>query len=243
MKAGFLRPLQLLPLAAVAVATLAAGMAGLGQTGSAQAQGTTCATAPFSANTEASAGVAFVDVGQANTASFVCINTPGFPGGTSGPLTANGAYGDGCYFVEGIGTSVVAVYWELPDVRPDCQMITNINVGTGTPTGPTAAPTVSATAPAPSSTPLPVGTATPAATNTPAATAPAATPTRAATMAPTNPTAVPTAVAPAPTQRPPSPPRAGNGQGTEGSNFPLIAIAGLSLLAISGATIFARKKL
>ena len=97
--------------------------------GAAQAASPGCTAAPFHATPEQSIGTAFVDVGQGNKATFVCITSPAFTGGSSNEITTNGSLLNGCYVVEGLGTSVVAVFWEQPDVRPDCVMITNIDVG------------------------------------------------------------------------------------------------------------------
>lgn len=154
--------------------------------GAAQAASPGCTAAPFHATPEPSIGTAFVDVGPGNKATFVCITSPAFTGGSSNEITTNGSLLNGCYVVEGLGTSVVAVFWEQPDVRPDCVMITNIDVGmqagaTATPTTPasTTTPSATATTPAATATPRPpTATAAPS-TPPPATAAPAtATPTR-----------------------------------------------------------------
>ena len=106
---------------------------------------------------------AFVDLGAGASGTFVCISASAFAGGVSAPISANGTYGDGCYIVEGLGTSVVAVYRESPSVK-QCPDLVRVDVGTGT------APTPTSTA---TSTPTSTATATPSATQpgTPSATA------------------------------------------------------------------------
>lgn len=227
----------------------AATFAGFGPHSGASAQAAGCAGAQFSANAESVAGVAFVDVGAGKTATFVCITSTGFSGGQSQPITANGSQLNGCLSVDGLGTSVVSVFWERPDVKPGCAMVTRIDVGTNaltTPTpvtpGPTtiaptstpqAQPTTSGT-PAPSFTIIAGATATAQPTQPPAATA---TP-RPATVVP--PTA--TAVAPVATQPPaatqvvPRPPATGSGTQPGGSsNTPLFFALGLLAVAAAGA--------
>lgn len=107
---------------------------------------------------------AFVDLGVGASGTVVCISASAFPGGISAPISANGTYGDGCYIVEGLGTSVIAVYRESPSVK-QCPDLVRIDVGTG------AAPTPTATATSTATT-TPTATATqPTATTTPSATA------------------------------------------------------------------------
>lgn len=158
---------------------------------------------------------AFVDVGVGNTASFVCISASGFAGGKSAPVTANGTAGDGCYIVEGLGTSVVAVFRESPAVK-QCPDLVRIDVGLAqTPAPPTPTPTQ------PPATPTqPPATATP----TP----------RPATPAPTTPQ--PTAA--------PKPPQTGTGVDS-GSSFGYLGLGmvTLAIAGAAAATLtFARRR-
>ncbi len=158
-------------------AVLVAASFGVQATAHAQS-GPSCTSATVGAVAENQQAIA--DVGVGNTASFVCISASGFAGGKSAPVTANGTAGDGCYIVEGLGTSVVAVYRESPAVK-QCPDLVRIDVGlaqapTPTPTAPPATPTptqppATATQPPSTATPTPrPATATP--TLAPATTAP-----------------------------------------------------------------------
>ena len=227
----------------------AATFAGFGPHSVASAQASGCAGAQFSANAEQAAGVAFVDVGAGKTAVFVCITSSGFSGGQSQPITANGSLLNGCLAVDGLGTSVVSVFWERPDVKPGCPMVTRIDVGTSAPVTPTPAtpgptviaptftpqaqPTTPAT-PAPSFTLVPGATPTAAATQPPAATA---TPRPATVVPPPATTAPPGATQPpATTQVVPRPPATGSGTQPGGSNnLPLFFALGLFAVAAAGA--------
>lgn len=168
---------------------------------------------------------AFVDVGAGNTAAFVCISSSAFTGGKSAPITANGVAGDGCYIVQGLGTSVVAVFRESPAVK-QCPDLVRIDVGLAQ----AATPTPTATQPPATATATqPAATATP--TRTP--TAPPATAT--ATPRPPSPTAPPATVTQAPPTPPaPRPPATGNGL-AEGDEQPLAALA--IAAAVLGVTI------
>ncbi|MEO6044610.1 MAG: hypothetical protein ABIQ47_11910 [Tepidiformaceae bacterium] len=197
--------------------------------GAAQAASPGCTAAPFHATPEQSIGTAFVDVGPGNKATFVCITSPAFTGGSSNEITTNGSLLNGCYVVEGLGTSVVAVFWEQPDVRPDCVMITNIDVGMQA--GATATPTT------PASTTTPSATAT-----TPAATATPRPPT--ATAAPSTPP--PATAAPAtatPTRLVPSVPSTGSGPAGGGSSsLPVLLSGAILILAALGFAGFLQRQ-
>ena len=177
---------RLVASAAIGGVALFVGAVGLvSGPGAVQAATPGCTAAPFKATPEQSIGTAFVDVGAGNTANFVCVTSTAFSGGSSNEVTVNGSLSNGCYVVQGIGTSVVAVFWEQPSVRPDCAPITGIDVGSQTVA--TATPTAAATTPAATTTTTPAATATPRpATATPVASTPtrAATPTRIAPAAP-----------------------------------------------------------
>ena len=202
--------------------------------GAAQAASPGCTAAPFHATPEQSIGTAFVDVGQGNKATFVCITSSAFTGGSSNEITTNGSLLNGCYVVEGIGTSVVSVFWEQPGVRPDCAMITNIDVGMQA--GATATPTTPATT-----------TTTPATTPSATATTPAATATPrppTATAAPSTPP--PATAAPAtatPTRLVPSAPSTGSGPAGGGSSsLPVFLSGAILILAALGFAGFLQRQ-
>ena len=207
---------RLVASAAIGGIALFVGAAGLlsGQ-GDAQAASPGCTAAPFHATPEVSIGTAFVDVGVGNKATFVCVTSTAFTGGSSNEITANGPLANGCFVVQGIGTSVVAVFWELPSIRPDCATITGIDVGSqagATATVPaTATPATTATVPAATATPRPATATVAPATPVPATAAPAtATPTRAI----------------------PAPPSTGSGPGESGgSSLPILLGGGALVLA------------
>ena len=202
---------RLLASAAIGGIALFVGAAGLlsGQ-GEAQAASPACTNAPFHATPEVSIGTAFVDVGVGNKATFVCVTSTAFTGGSSNEVTVNGPLANGCFVVQGIGTSVVAVFWEQPSIRPDCATITGIDVGFQSGTGATAtAPPSTATAPAATATPRPATTATVAPATPVPATAVPATPTRPAPVAP----------------------RTGSGPGEGGSSLPILLGGGALVLA------------
>ncbi|MEP6871638.1 MAG: hypothetical protein ABI939_07290 [Anaerolineaceae bacterium] len=205
---------RLLASAAIGGIALFVGAVGLiSSPSSAQAASPGCTAAPFHATPEQSIGTAFVDVGAGNKATFVCVTSTAFTGGSSNEVTTNGALANGCYVVQGLGTSVVAVFWEQLSIRPDCVPITGIDVGTSpaattpTPGAATATPTTAAT----------TATATPRpATATVAASTP--TPASAATATPVKP--IPTA------------PNTGDGPGgTTNSSLPGFLTGGLLILA------------
>ena len=210
----------LLASAAIGGVALFLGAAGLvSSPGSAQAASPGCTAAPFHATPEQSIGTAFVDVGAGNTATFACVTSTAFTGGSSNEVTTNGSLANGCYVVQGLGTSVVAVFWEQPSIRPDCAPITGIDVGTQT--GATATPSATATA-----TTVP-GTTTATATST-ARTATATPRPATATTAPSTPTAA-TAT---PTQRVPSVPNTGDGPGGgSDSSLPIFLTGAILILA------------
>ena len=212
---------RLLASAAIGGVALFLGAAGLvSSPGSAQAASPGCTAAPFHATPEQSIGTAFVDVGAGNTATFACVTSTAFTGGSSNEVTTNGSLANGCYVVQGLGTSVVAVFWEQPSVRPDCAPITGIDVGTQT--GATATPSATATA-----TTVP-GTTTATATST-ARTATATPRPATATTAPSTPTAAATAT---PTQRVPSVPNTGGGPGGgSDSSLPIFLTGAILILA------------
>ena len=215
---------RLLASAAIGGVALFLGAAGLvSSPGSAQAASPGCTAAPFHATPEQSIGTAFVDVGAGNTATFACVTSTAFTGGSSNEVTTNGSLANGCYVVQGLGTSVVAVFWEQPSVRPDCAPITGIDVGTQT--GATATPSATATATA---TTVP-GTTTATATST-ARTATATPRPATATTAPSTPT--PTAATATPTQRVPSVPNTGGGPGGgSDSSLPIFLTGAILILA------------
>lgn len=220
----------LLASAAIGGVALFVGAAGLvSSPGSAQAASPGCTAAPFHATPEQSIGTAFVDVGAGNTATFVCVTSTAFTGGSSNEVTTNGSLANGCYVVQGLGTSVVAVFWEQPSIRPDCAMITGIDVGMQT--GATATPPATGTATTVPGTitaaPTTGGTTT--ATATPTARTATATPRPAtATTAPSTPTAA-TAT---PTQRVPSAPNTGGGPGGgSDSSLPIFLTGAILILA------------
>jgi hypothetical protein len=169
------RPAALAALGMVGALALLTAWPAAGPTPIAQAQAPSCSATMAGAAAENQQ--AFVDVGAGNTATFVCISASAFPGGKSAPITTNGVVGDGCYIVEGLGTSVVAVYRESPSVK-QCPDLVRIDVGGIT--GPASSPTATAPAPSPTATataPLPTTTATapaPTATATPTLPAPGA---------------------------------------------------------------------
>lgn len=212
---------RLLASAAIGGVALFLGAAGLvSSPGSAQAASPGCTAAPFHATPEQSIGTAFVDVGAGNTATFACVTSTAFTGGSSNEVTTNGSLANGCYVVQGLGTSVVAVFWEQPSIRPDCAPITGIDVGTQT--GATATPSATATA-----TTVP-GTTTATATST-ARTATATPRPATATTAPSTPTAAATAT---PTQRVPSVPNTGDGPGGgSDSSLPIFLTGAILILA------------
>ena len=143
-------------------AALLAGMAALaavlfwapaGGVPSAQAQGPTCPGTAGSADAEDQQ--AFVDIGEGNVATFVCIETSA---GMSQPVTANGTASDGCFVVEGLGTWLVAVYQDTPS-GGSCPDLVRISAGTA---GQAPSPTPAATAsPSPAATPPASPTAQP----------------------------------------------------------------------------------
>lgn len=211
---------RLVASAAIGGVALFVGAAGLvSGPGAAQAATPGCTAAPFKATPEQSIGTAFVDVGAGNTATFVCVTSTAFSGGSSNEVTVNGSLSNGCYVVQGIGTSVVAVFWEQPSVRPDCAPITGIDVGSQTGATATTTPAATTTTPAATATPRPA-TATPA----------ASTPTRAATTAPA--TATPTRIAP-------TAPSTGEGPaGGSGSSLPVFLAGSILVLAALAAAGF-----
>ncbi len=161
---------------------------------------------------------AFADVGVGNTASFVCISASAFAGGKSAPITANGTAGDGCYIVEGLGTSVVAVYRESPAVK-QCPDLVRIDVGLAQ----AATPTPTATQPPATATPTqPPATATP--------------PPATATPRPSTPTPQPTTA--------PKPPQTGTGiESDSGPGYFGLAVVTLAMAGAAAATFtFARKR-
>ena len=212
---------------AVAVAGLGAALllAVAGPRATAQAQAPSCGNATQGAT--ADNNQAYADLGAGARAGFVCISSGAFTGGKSDPITANGTAGGGCYIVEGIGTSVVAVFRESPAVKANCPDLVRIDVGTQT-----AAATPTAT--------------TPAATPTARPATPAATPTPARTAAPTTPaaTATPTQAAPAAPPAAPRPPATGTGTTPNGETA--VTQLGIALLvlsvAIGGGYLVARKR-
>lgn len=200
----------------------------LGIPGNAKADVPSCAAAPFTASVEIGTGIASFDVGAGNTATFVCISSAAFAGGQGPPITVNGSQANACYFVDGLGTSVVSVFRERPEIRPDCMPFASIKVSNVPVTAATPSPTTTPGTQPPSTT-VPVATPT----NTPAATATPRpnTPVPAATQAPTQ--AAPPPVA---TTRPPAPPATGNGTANTGSGGPnLILFIALGLFAASAA--------
>ncbi len=165
---------------------------------------------------------AYVDLGVGAKATFVCITSTAFTGGQSAPLTANGTVANGCFIVEGLNTSVVAVYRDSSVTSMSCAQLVRIDVGTGAAATPTATATATATTPAATATPTRTPTA-PSAT----ATQPPATATQpAATATPTR------AIAP-------QPPATGTGSASD-SGFPLLGL-GIVVLALGavGVTGFA----
>ncbi len=208
---------RLLASAAIGGVALFVGAAGLVPgSGTAEAASAACTAAPFHATPEPSIGTAFVDVGAGNKATFVCISSTAFSGGSSNEITTNGPQANGCIVVQGLGTSVVAVFWERPDVRPDCAMITGIDVGTQA----AATPTATGTAPAATATPRP----------------------STATVAASTPTVAPATAAP--TQRPPSVPRTGSGPSGGSSSSAPVFLGGsvLILAALAFAGFLQRQK-
>lgn len=180
-----------------------------------QAQAPSCSATVSGA--AADGNQAFVDLGVGSSATFVCISSSLFSGGKSAPITANGLAGDGCYVVEGIGTSVVAVYWQGTTATPNCPALVRIDVGTSTAATPTA--TATATTPAATATPTRTPTA-PAATATPRPATP--------TVAP----ATPTAVAPTAAPRPPA---TGSGITGDGESSGLLTPIAFAVIALTGA--------
>ena len=216
-----------------------------------------CTAAPITENAETGGIVAFADVGVGNTASFVCV---AYVGGHTGVLTADGTYLGGCLAIDGIGTSVVAAFREAEDVRPDCNDILHIDVGTG------AAPSVTATVTAtvtvippgtvtvvPPVTTTAVATSTPVRTTTATATS-TSTPVRTATTAPATSTPTRQATAPAATATPPrtavaattppAPPRTGSGPASGDSSMLLLTLGlvGLGAGAASVVAVRARSR-
>ena len=209
--------------AATGAAVAAALLFGtIGNPGAANAQaGASCSAT--TAGAAADSNQAYVDLGVGAKATFVCISSSLFTGGKSDPISANGLAGGGCYVVEGIGTSVVAVYWQGTTATPSCPALVRIDVGTSTvatvtPTATaTATTTATATATQPASTPTPrPATATPAPP----------------TAAPTTPAATPSAVAP----RPPSTGSGSSGSTDSGGLFGPLGLAVLTLAVAAGAT-------
>ena len=163
---------------------------------------------------------AYVDLGVGAKATFVCITSTAFTGGQSAPLTANGTVANGCFIVEGLNTSVVAVYRDWSVTSMSCAQLVRIDVGTGAAATPTA--TATATTPAATATPTRTPTAPPATATQPPATATQP----AATATPTR------AIAP-------QPPATGTGSASD-SGFPLLGL-GIVVLALGavGVTGFA----
>ena len=163
---------------------------------------------------------AYVDLGVGAKATFVCITSTAFTGGQSAPLTANGTVANGCFIVEGLNTSVVAVYRDSSVTSMSCAQLVRIDVGTGAAATPTA--TATATTPAATATPTRTPTAPPATATQPPATATQP----AATATPTR------AIAP-------QPPATGTGSASD-SGFPLLGL-GIVVLALGavGVTGFA----
>ena len=162
---------------------------------------------------------AYVDVGVANKATFVCVTSTAFTGGQSAPITANGTIANGCFIVEGLNTSVVVVYRDWSVTSMTCAQLVRIDVGTGLVATPTA--TATATTPAATATPTKTPTSPPATATQPPATA---TP-PAATATPTKPAVVP------------APPKTGTGSAGSDSGFPLIGAGFLVLvIGLAGAT-------
>ncbi len=163
---------------------------------------------------------AYVDLGAGAKATFVCITSTAFTGGQSAPLTANGTVANGCFIVEGLNTSVVAVYRDWSVTSMSCAQLVRIDVGTGAAATPTA--TATATTPAATATPTRTPTAPPATATQPPATATQP----AVTATPTRATA-------------PQPPATGTGSASD-SGFPLLGL-GIVVLALGavGVTGFA----
>ena len=167
----FLRTPRALPLRLIAVAMVALLASLALYQGSAFASGTGSSAACNTGSTATPdvSGQAFLDVGVNNKVTYVCIASTEFPGGHSDVIAQDGTVGNGCYIVEGVGTSVVDVYWQSTALKPNCAQFSHIDVSTA------AAPT--ATVPATATATTPPATATPT-RPAPTATAPAATPTR-----------------------------------------------------------------
>ncbi len=177
---------------------------------------------------------AFVDLGAGKTGTFVCISASSFSGGQSTPISANGPAGGGCFIVQGIGTSVVAVFRESAAVVPNCADLVRIDVGTTQAATPVPTPPTTAT---PITPVTPVTTPTVVAP-TPTVVAPTATP------APATPTAVPPT--PVPTVRPPAPlpPSTGDSSANDGSGSASTEL-GLAFLVFSigaGSGLFLAKR-
>jgi hypothetical protein len=182
-----------------------------------------CADTAAGANAEQLEGnwQAFVDLGQSQAGTYVCITSGEYPGGVSAPITSNGL-SVGCFVIEGLGTSVVAVYSEIPACA-----FTRIDVGTGAVSTPTSTATPTETA-----TQTPTQTATPTVTQT---TSPTVTQTATQTATPTK-TATPTRTA----TPMPKPPATGNGSAGEGAGSSLaLVVIGFAVVAAAGAAGYA----
>lgn len=150
---------------AVALAALLASLALVQGSVFASGAGSNAACNTGSVATPDVSGQAFLDVGVGNKVTYVCIASTEFPGGHSDVISQDGSVANGCYIVEGVGTSVVDVYWQSTALKPNCAQFSHIDVSTS------AAPT--ATVPATATATMPPATATPPA---PTATMPVATP-------------------------------------------------------------------
>jgi hypothetical protein len=167
----FLRTSRAVPLrrTAVAMVALLVSLALYQGNAFASGAGSSAACNTGSTATPDVSGQAFLDAGANNKVTYVCIASSEFPGGHSDAISANGTVGNGCYIVEGLGTSVVDVYWQTTALKPNCAMFSHIDVSTAA--APTTTATATATATAPAATATPTRPA-------PTATAPAATPTK-----------------------------------------------------------------
>ncbi len=209
---------RLVGVASVAAIALVIGILGVTTSVSdVQSQSVSCADATLVGQAESGGTLAFVDAGAGDTSEFVCISSTEFPGGEGGPFLSDGLVA-GCFVIDGLGTSVVAVFREDPAVAPGCDPLISIQVGmqvvgaaTPTPTVPagnTPVPTVTPVVPTvtpvvPTVTPV-VPTATPAMpTVTPTTPVRTATPVSPA-VTPAMPTATPTRVRVDPTRTVPA---------------------------------------
>lgn len=248
-------------LAAFALAAVAMFASASVSTGNAQAP--SCSNTTLTWPAESGGTLAFADAGAGNVISFICIESTEFPGGEAGPFTSDGWVADGCFIIDGIGTDVVAVFRELPDVKPGCDQLISISAGIEgdleptpsplTPTPTTAPPT--ATSPASTATAVATATATRTATTPPVATAtrtattpPMATSTMApgstATMVP--PTSVATSPASAtstPVRPTVLPPNTGGGtSGGSGGSATLFASIAIMMVAAGAGALFVSRK-